>query len=377
MTGRPYTAGYADLQFVPAGSAVASRQTLLTTGTFQGGLAELAWSTGGDLLAAITTSTLGVESLWVLDEPARDATTISLSAPAVGTRGSALTVTGAVGGGIPMGTSLSVRRTDVESPDGKELAPVTIGESGAFSFTDQPPAGGTVKYTVSYAGDSAHRPSSAAVTVAVSRVTPALTLTSNGTVHAYGSTVTLTARLGSTHSNRTVELWADPAGADQGNRLLKRAAVDGAGNVTAALRLTRNTTVTATFAGDSRFSARSVKSTLLTRVAVTTAVSKHYRTAGGYHYFRKTKHPVFTTTMTPSANRKQRLIFEYYSAGKWRAWKVSTLPMSRAGKSVRTLKGTHRTGVKYRVRAAYLSGTSGDSLNYTTYGAWKYFTFRK
>jgi len=29
------------------------------------------------------------------------------------------------------------------------------------------------------------------------------------------------------------------------------------------------------------------------------------------------------------------------------------------------------------VRAAYIPTTSGDSLNYTTYGAYRYFTFTK
>jgi hypothetical protein len=28
-----------------------------------------------------------------------------------------------------------------------------------------------------------------------------------------------------------------------------------------------------------------------------------------------------------------------------------------------------------RIRSSYLKGTSGDSLNYTTVGPWRYFTF--
>lgn len=30
---------------------------------------------------------------------------------------------------------------------------------------------------------------------------------------------------------------------------------------------------------------------------------------------------------------------------------------------------------RFRVRSACVAGTSGDRLNYTTYGSWKYFTF--
>jgi hypothetical protein len=87
--------------------------------------------------------------------------------------------------------------------------------------------------------------------------------------------------------------------------------------------------------------------------------------------------PVFTTTMTAASNRKQRLVFETYSAGKWHTWKTLTLRLSSSGKSAYTLTGSHKTGVKYRVRAAYLTGTSGDSLNYTTYGSYRCFTFAK
>ncbi|MER7183461.1 hypothetical protein ABT404_28985 [Streptomyces hyaluromycini] len=47
-----------------------------------------------------------------------------------------------------------------------------------------------------------------------------------------------------------------------------------------------------------------------------------------------------------------------------------------SGKSVVTLTGTPPTGYRFRVRDSYISG-SGDSVNTTTYGAWKYLTFTK
>lgn len=33
--------------------------------------------------------------------------------------------------------------------------------------------------------------------------------------------------------------------------------------------------------------------------------------------------------------------------------------------------------MRLRVRAAYLNGGSGDKVNYTTYGSYRYFTFTK
>ncbi|GAA2845862.1 hypothetical protein Acy02nite_47530 [Actinoplanes cyaneus] len=81
--------------------------------------------------------------------------------------------------------------------------------------------------------------------------------------------------------------------------------------------------------------------------------------------------------MTPYPRRTERLIFQRYAGGKWVAWKSGTYKLSSAGKYTYTLTGTHKTGVKYRVSAAYLTGTSGDRANYTTNGAWKYFIFSK
>ncbi|GAA0439958.1 hypothetical protein Aca07nite_48260 [Actinoplanes capillaceus] len=210
--------------------------------------------------------------------------------------------------------------------------------------------------------------------------TPALALNGNGGIFGYGSTVNFTARLGATHTNRVVEIWADPYG-PEAKRLLKRGTVNSSGYLTASLKVTRNTTLTATFAGDERYDARTVTSTVQTRAAVATAVSKHYKTAKkgsvSYFYFHKKATPKFTTTMTAYPGRRQQVIVEYWSGGKWRAWSKRFVAVKADGKSVAAFTGTHRVGVKFRVRAAYLKGTSGDSANYTTYGAWKYFTFTK
>ncbi|MEU7902987.1 hypothetical protein [Actinoplanes sp. NPDC049118] len=380
-TGKAYTAGFAHLLLVPGGSTTVAREVYLPTDSFSGGLAGLAWEPGGDRLVAITSSVLGEESLWVIDSPTKTETAIRLSAPASATRGAALTVTGTISGSLPPGSVLSVRRTDLESPNGVALAPVVTGANGAFSFTDHPPAGGTVTYTVSYAGDGDHKASSASARVAVSQAMPALTLTPNGTVNAYGATVTLTAHLGTTFRNRTVAIWANPYGSDQGNRQLKTATVNSSGNVTVSLKPTRNTTVSAVFAGDSRYAPRTVTALLKTKVSAATTVAKAYRTAKigstTYYHVRKSVNPVFTTTMTYHPGRTQMLSFEYYSGGRWRQWRDYKRALNSAGKSTYTLTGTHKTGVRYRVRAAYLPGTSGDSLNHPTYGGWKYFTFTK
>jgi hypothetical protein len=305
-------------------------------------------------------------------------TSITLKAPATSpSRGAKVTIQGRLAGGLPAQTLVTVKRADAESPAGKAVSTLPIKADGTFTVYNHPEVGGTVTYTVAYAGGTTHKASSAKASIAVAKSVPTLTLNRNGSVNAYNATVTMTANLGYTQKNRTVEIWADPYGSDQAKRLLKKGVVNSAGDLSVNLKLARNTTVSAVFAGDTRYAARTVTSALKTKVAVSTAVTKHYKVASSYHHVRKTVHPKFTTTMTPYPGRKQRLVFEKYSGGKWVAWKTGTFKLTAAGKYTFTLTGTHATGVKYRVRAAYLTGTSGDSANYTTYGSWKYFRFTK
>ncbi|MER6268070.1 hypothetical protein [Streptomyces sp900105755] len=49
------------------------------------------------------------------------------------------------------------------------------------------------------------------------------------------------------------------------------------------------------------------------------------------------------------------------------------LPVKSLGDIVVDGKGD--VGWRFRVRSDYIDGSSGDTVNSTTYGAWKYFTF--
>ncbi len=389
VAGQPPTTGSSDLRLFPATESVPTREFDFPIGSEAPDLTDLAWAPGGGKLFAITAEQIGVQSLWVIDQPtvtpsasasaaspsAQTATSIKLTAPATAGRGSGISVNGTLSGGLPMGTPVKVVRTDAESPAGVAVESSDTNATGTFGFIDFPEAGGTITYTVTYPGDATHKASSAKISIQVARTSPAFTLTGNGSVNAYGATVALTAHLGTTYRNRTVEIWADPYGADQARTLVKKGTVNGSGNLSVSYKLTRNTTFSAVFTGDTRYAARTVTSAVKTKVAVSTAVAKHYKVAASYYYVRKTVNPTFTTTMTPYPGRTERLTFEKYSGGKWVAWKTGTYKLSSAGKYTFTLTGTHTTGVKYRVRAAYLTGTSGDSANYSTYGSWKYFTF--
>ncbi|WTN74634.1 Ig-like domain repeat protein [Streptomyces sp. NBC_00624] len=317
----------------------------------------------------------------VVDEPRKYVATLKADAPATATRAKSLTVKGSLVStlALPAGTPLTVTRTDLESPNGKSLGTKSLATGGKFSFTDTPPAGGKVTYKVSYAGDAAHVSATASDTVDVSRATPTLTLNNNGKVYDYGKDVAFTAHLGTTYKNRTVEIWANPFGSDKPNKLVKTGTVNSSGNLSVTLDMARDATVTAVFKGDARYAPKTVKSTAYARVKVSTALSKHYKTgkigSTTYYYFHKNTDVISTTTMSYYKDRKQRLELQVYSQGKWYSGATEYFKLGTNGKSVVNLGHAGKSGIRARVRSSYINASSGDNVNSTTHGAWKYFIF--
>ncbi|MGW6741959.1 Ig-like domain repeat protein [Streptomyces sp. NPDC055025] len=342
----------------------------------------LAWAPDSSRLFVISS---GQEKLYlrVLENAARYPVTVGVSAPAKATRAKKITVTGKLTSGksFPAGSKVTVVRTDIASPKGKSLGTKTVSSSGAFSFTDAPPAGGNVIYTAQYAGDTTHAPASGKDTVAVSRTSTALSLNRNGSVYSYGADVSFTAHLGKTYSNRVVELWADPAGGDKPKKLLKKGKVNSKGDLSVTVDMTRDTSVTAVYTGDTRSGPKTVKSTAYAKVKVSTSVSKHYKTgkigSTSYYWFHKNTDPVLTTSMTYYKGRAQRFQLQVYYQGTWYDSGSEYFALATNGKSAVQLGAPGEAGIRARMRSSYINGSSGDTVNATTHGAWKYLYFTK
>ncbi|MEU2052801.1 Ig-like domain repeat protein [Streptomyces bungoensis] len=375
--------------FKPGSSEAVRTYDFPNTGNTSGAdtlaAAGLAWAPDGSRLFAVTSNSEGAYSLRAFDAPTKAVTTVTVDAPATATRAKKLTVKGTVTSkaALPAGVQLTVTRTDLESPNGKALAPVTVEADGTYSFTDTPPAGGKVKYTVSYAGDADHAAGSGKDTVEVSRAKTSLTVNNNGKVYAYGKDVTFTAHLGTTYKNRTVEIWADPFGADKPKKLVKSGKVNSHGNLSVTLDLKRDTKVTAKFAGDARYAPASAASTVGARVSVSTSLSRQYKTKSTwghtYYFFHKSKDPLVTTKMPYYPGRSQKLEFEVYYQGSWYPGDPEYFKLDSDGVSRVQITGDHGqdVGWRFRIRSSYINGSSGDNVNSTTHGAWKYFTYTR
>ncbi|MFE9440385.1 YncE family protein [Streptomyces sp. NPDC006602] len=341
----------------------------------------LGWAPDSSRVFAVSVNYDGVHTLRALTDPTKELPALTVSAPAKADRAKKLTVTGKLTSktSLPAGTGLKVTRTDLESPNGKALPAVTTKADGGFSFADTPPAGGKVTYKVSYAGDATHAPAAGSDAVQVSRKATTLTLNNNGKLYSYGKDVTFTAHLGTTYKNRTVAIYADPFGSDKPKKLLKKAKVNAGGNLSATVDMTRDTAVTAVFDGDARTAPKTVKSTGYAQAKISTAVSKHYKKAKigstTYYYFRKNTDPVFTTTMNYYSGRQQRFQLQVYYQGSWYDSGSEYFALAANGKSAVSLEAPGESGIRARMRSSYINGSSGDTVNSTTHGAWKYFTF--
>ncbi|WP_339130562.1 Ig-like domain repeat protein [Streptomyces sp. f51] len=351
-----------------------AQETLLDHG-------DLAFAPDSSRLFAVTRDLQSYYRLRVVTDPAKAVTTVTVNAPATGVRAKSLTVSGKVTNtlGIPAGTTVSVTRTDLESPNGKALPAATVKADGTYSFTDAPPAGSKVTYKVSYAGGADRTAASASDTVEVSRNSATLTVNKNGNTYAYGSSVAFTAHLGTTYKNRKLSLYADTAGDGKAKYLVKTGTVNSAGNLSVTLPLKRDTTVSATFSGDARTAPKTATSWVGAQVKVSLSLSRSYKTAtvSGHtrYYFHKKTDPLFTTTMTAYHGRAQKLEIQTYYGGAWRSGGYDYFLLDSKGKSLVELGGTHQTGYSMRVRSSYINNSSNDTVNSTTHGSWKYFTF--
>ncbi|WP_329336939.1 Ig-like domain repeat protein [Streptomyces sp. NBC_00663] len=360
-----------------AGSATPVRR--FDAGTV--GMGEVTWAPDSSRVFALAGNSDNTYTLKAFTGPALSVPTLTVTAPATAPRAKKLTVKGKLTANVPFaaGTQLAVTRTDLESPNGKALAAVTVKSDGTYSFTDTPPAGGKVTYKVAYAGDAEHTAAKASDSVDVSRASTSLSLNNNGKLYSYGKDVKFTAHLGTTYKNRSVSIYADPFGGDKGKKLIKTGKVNSDGNLSVWVDMTRDTAVTAVFSGDARYKPKTVKSTAYAKVKISTAVSKHYKTAKigstSYYWFHKNTDPLLTTTMTYYPGRQQRFDLQVYYQGTWYSSDSEYFPLGTNGKSAISLGAPGESGIRARMRSVYVNGSSGDTVNSTTYGSWKYLYF--
>ncbi|WP_030206140.1 Ig-like domain-containing protein [Streptomyces bikiniensis] len=381
-------AAYAPDVFVyrPGETKAVRQYDFPSTGNSSGGdglgHSALGWEPGGKRLFAVTTASGGNARLQVLDTPTLSAPVVTVKVPATVAVLKPITVSGTVASTLPLpaGTPLTVTRYDAEYPKGTVLGTRALGANGTFSFTETPYAAGNVTYKVAYAGDATHSGASGSAVVNVTPFKSTLLLDQHNRTVNHNTTVTYTAYLGWTHRNRVVEIWADPYGPDP-KRLLKRGTVNSAGKLSVTLNMTRDTRVTASFAGDTRSGSAHTGSTVYTRAGVSTTLSRHYKWtkigSTSYQTYHQSADVLVSAWHNSFPGRQTKYELQVWYAGAWYAGSEGYVRLNNNGMAYILFDGAGAEGVRARVRTAYVDGLSGDNVNTTVYGGWKYFNITR
>jgi hypothetical protein len=375
-----------DVAIYPPGGMTALNAIKLYAQSIGGGNLQprgLAWLPDGSQLFGVLQA--GTQSrpyvLVPVANPAITVTTLSLTAPSTADITEPLslagTLTGSTGAPLPAGTPIAITRS---AADGTAATfNVTTAADGSFTLTDTPPALGTYSYTASYGGSAASTASSASQTVTVTRIPTSLTLTTPSAVLAYQPTFSVTAHLGTTDTNRTVSIYAQPDGGGTAT-LLKTATVDATGNLTVSYTAPHSTTFTAVFAGDADYAPVTVPLDVIVTAKVSESVSGSYgsKKVSGitYRLFHHTKPLTVSTTVTPDkAGQCITIEIQEHYSGAWQPNSVSDcVNLSRSSKATGLVDGSHADlGFPYRIRIDY----SGDATNGASNSAWSYVMIKK
>jgi hypothetical protein len=227
--------------------------------------AGLAWTSDAIRLAAVLQNTgTGAYSLDMLQFPQYKAS--SLNVEPVGTdtfkAGTKVKLTGKLmfgTVGAPAGIKLKISRQVFSTGATVGTFTATTVAGGTYTATDTPPKYGNYTYLASYAGGT-YAPAVHQCLVHVTIAKPALSLATSAKSVKLGKTVTVTAHLAVPHANRTVIIYAQAAGGAK--KVIKHANVNAKGVLSVSFKVTKNTTFTVTFSGDTWYSAASATATV-------------------------------------------------------------------------------------------------------------------
>ncbi|WP_042420398.1 YncE family protein [Streptacidiphilus anmyonensis] len=344
----------------------------------------LAWSPDAGTLYAFTESDHDTHLLLHLiqGDPTHAATTARLGAPASVQAGRSFTVSGALDSAHSFTSGAPVRITRTSSVDHKtvSLPAQTASILGRYQFTDTLPAAGSYTYTAAFAGDVAHEPATVSATVQATGVVPALSVRTDAVTYDQGATARVTAHLGATDASRNVAIYAQPADGSP-RKLVASGDVDAQGNLTAAYKVSVDTTFTAAYGGDAVDSPASATTVVGVRIGLRETLSGGYATARygatAYAVFHHTAALRLALQTTPVKEGNCLTVqVQQYVSGAWRTRTTVACVATHLGKAayVLSLRGLPVGGM-FRIAACW-TPPRGE-FNVATTGSWQYFTVRR
>jgi hypothetical protein len=194
----------------------------------------------------------------------------------------------------------------------------------------------------------------------VAPTTTATSLAVSASTVDYNRSVTLTATLSGAPGG-TVAIYATPYGGTK--TLVRSAAVNTYGKLSATFTMKRKTTFVAEYVGDDAHAAStSSTKTVNVRAIATVRLSGYYGTSGKYKLYHYPKDASVKGTVAPNhAGYNVKFTAQRYSSGAWRTIATASFPIQSDGSAYAKLdasKGTYRTRVTFGGDAEHLGDTS-------------------
>jgi hypothetical protein len=271
---------------------------------------------GSTILALATdSSTTKLYTIDPLDVPS----TLSLSAaPAHLAVGDTVDLDGSLAfsdASSAAGRTVTLTRTDASGTS--TVGDAITDSAGAYHLTDHPPAG-DVMYTATFDAVDHYLTATAQDSVTVDKLPSSVSVkVSRGTV-TFGQTVRITGHLGGGTDSRVLGLYAKPYGGDP--ILLKKATVDGNGDLTASYAPKKTTTFIARFEGDDTHDPSNDQVTTKVRVILNAKMVDFASTSGKYKVYRSGTYPKCLVHVTPNHKGSSvQFVLQAYVKGSWRS----------------------------------------------------------
>lgn len=240
-------------------------------------------------------------------------------------------------------------------------------------------ADGTRLYAVSEVSSGAYTVN--LVDVPPLAASPYLTLSTGAASVNYGSTIHVAAHLGPTYTNRTVSIYAQPAGGSR--KLLETGTVNASGNLAVSYVALHSTTFSAVFTGDTVFAPKTVTRAVGVRAKVSMGLSGYYASTKvgsiTYRLYHRSGRVTVAITVAPSKSGQcvKLEVQEYYKSA-WHANAITSCGILNSSSKVTRYMAVNSAnlGYHYRVRADYVR-SSKDTSNLSADSGWQYYMVEK
>lgn len=252
-------------------------------------------------------------------DPLETATEMDLQArPRTPTVGSQVRISGQLIFGdasSPKGQTVHVTRKDAGSKE--SVGDAIVAADGSFVLVDKPTTVGRTMYIATFSGSEHHASVSRRRYIWVRKIEPNVEVSVTPDPVTSGESVTITGHLGPGTDSRVLELWARPNGGSW--KLLRRARVDSYGNLTTRYEVTRNTTFTARYEGDTTHKAASDEVMARVRALVVVKCFGSTSTSGGYQVYQVGKAAPCAAHVAPNHEGfSVQVVLQRYKSGAWK-----------------------------------------------------------